>query len=247
MEKPHTRRPGLDTLRGITLVSMMAYHACWDLVYLFGRDWGWYRSFGAYLWQQSICWTFILLSGYCFHLGRHRLRRGLMSLGGGVLVSIVAQLSGNPIHCGVLTLLGAAALITIPLDTLLRRLPARAGLAVSFGLFFLTRDINQGYLGFEGARLLELPEWLYRNLYTAYLGFPGPDFFSSDYFSLLPWLFLFWTGYFLYRMRPEEERRELRLPLFTPLGRHSLLVYLLHQPVIYGALWLLNQAGSSVP
>ena len=231
----------LDTLRGFSLVSMILFHACWDLVYLFGYDWPWYKGTPGYLWQQSICWTFILLSGYCFHLGRHRLRRGLMSLGGGALVSVAAWFSGNPIHCGVLTLLGAAALLTIPLDSLLRRLPARVGLAGSFVLFFLTRDINRGYLGFEGARLLELPAELYRNLCTAYLGFPGPDFSSADYFSLLPWVFLFWTGYFLYRLRPEEPRREVRLPLLTLLGRHSLLVYLLHQPMIYGVLWLLDR------
>ena len=41
----------LDTLRGLTLISMMAYHACWDLVYLYGFDWAWYRSFWAYVWQ----------------------------------------------------------------------------------------------------------------------------------------------------------------------------------------------------
>ena len=49
---------------------MIAYHACWDLVYLFHADWDWYRGTGAYIWQQSICWTFILLSGFCFSLGR---------------------------------------------------------------------------------------------------------------------------------------------------------------------------------
>ena len=233
-----TRCPGLDTLRGMTLVSMMVYHACWDLVYLFRQDWTWYRSFGAHLWQQSICWTFILLSGYCFHLGHHRLRRGLLSLGGGALVSAVSQVAGSPIHWGVLTLLGAAALLTIPLDPLLRRLPARAGLAGSFCLFFLLREVNQGYLGFEGAALLTLPADWYQNSLTALLGFPGPDFFSADYFSLLPWLFLFWTGYFLYRLRPEGEGRELRLPLVTTLGRHSLVAYLLHQPLIYGVLWM---------
>ena len=236
-----TRRPGLDTLRGMTLVSMMAYHACWDLVYLFGQDWAWYRSFGAHLWQQSICWTFILLSGYCFHLGHHRLRRGLLSLGGGALVSAVSQVAGSPIHWGVLTLLGAAALLTIPLDPLLRRLPARAGLAGSFCLFFLLREVNQGYLGFEGAALLTLPADWYQNSLTALLGFPGPHFFSADYFSLLPWLFLFWTGYFLYRLRPEGEGWELRLPLVTTLGRHSLVAYLLHQPLIYGVLWMFDK------
>ena len=233
-----TRRPGLDTLRGMTLVSMMVYHACWDLVYLFRQDWAWYRSFGAHLWQQSICWTFILLSGYCYHLGHHRLRHGLLSLGGGALVSAVSQVAGSPIHWGVLTLLGAAALLTIPLDPLLRRLPARAGLAGSFCLFFLLREVNQGYLGFEGAALLTLPADWYQNSLTALLGFPGPDFFSADYFSLLPWLFLFWTGYFLYRLRPEGEGREPRLPLVTTLGRHSLVAYLLHQPLIYGVLWM---------
>ena len=233
-----TRRPGLDTLRGMTLVSMMVYHACWDLVYLFRQDWAWYRSFGAHLWQQSICWTFILLSGYCFHLGHHRLRRGLLSLGGGALVSAVSQVAGSPIHWGVLTLLGAAALLTIPLDPLQRRLPARAGRAGSSCLFLLLREVNQGYLGFEGAALLTLPADWYQNSLTALLGFPGPDFFSADYFSLLPWLFLFWTGYFLYRLRPEGEGRELRLPLVTTLGRHSLVAYLLHQPLIYGVLWM---------
>lgn len=153
-------------------------------------------------------------------------------------MSAVSQVAGSPIHWGVLTLLGAAALLTIPLDPLLRRLPARAGLAGSFCLFFLLREVNQGYLGFEGAALLTLPADWYQNSLTALLGFPGPDFFSADYFSLLPWLFLFWTGYFLYRLRPEGEGRELRLPLVTTLGRHSLAAYLLHQPLIYGVLWM---------
>ena len=40
------RRSGtLDSLRGLTLVSMMAYHTCWDLVYLYGMPWDWYHSF----------------------------------------------------------------------------------------------------------------------------------------------------------------------------------------------------------
>lgn len=75
MSSPTLRRRSgtLDSLRGLTLVSMMAYHACWDLVYLYGMPWDWYRSFWAYAWQQSICCTFILLSGYCWQMGRHPL------------------------------------------------------------------------------------------------------------------------------------------------------------------------------
>ena len=203
METPRRRYQTLDTLRGVTIVSMILYHACWDLVWIFGADWPWYRSDGAYLWQQSICWTFILLSGYCWSLGRHRLRRGLMAFGGGALVSAVTLLAmpEDRVLFGVLTLLGTSALLLIPLERPLRRLPARAGLAGSFTLFLLLRDVNTGFLGFEGAHLAALPEELYRNLLTAFLGFPPADFYSTDYFSLLPWFFLFLTGYFLRRVQ----------------------------------------------
>lgn len=239
--KSSNRRHSLDTLRGLTLISMIAYHACWDLVYIVGKDWGWYRSDGAYLWQQSICWTFILLSGYCFSMGRKPWKRGLMAFGGGVIVSLVTVVAmpDAPAICGVLTLLGSAALLTVPLRKGLERLDPRLGLAGSFSAFLLLRDVNSGFLGFEGARFLALPEGVYRNLLTAYLGFPPAGFVSSDYFSLLPWIFLFWTGFFLYRLHPGERRVGLRLPVVTAMGRHSLLVYLLHQPLLYGAMLLL--------
>lgn len=232
---------GLDTLRGLTLVSMMAYHACWDLVYLVGKDWGWYRSEGAYLWQQSICWTFILLSGYCFLMGRKPWKRGAMAFGGGLLVTTVTLVAmpEEPAIWGVLTFLGSATLLTVPLKGLFLRLEPRLGLAGSFSLFLLLRDVNDGFLGFEGIRLMALPEELYRNLFTAWLGFPAAGFVSSDYFGLLPWIFLFWTGLFLYRLRPGEAKSGRRIPGITAMGRHSLLVYLLHQPVIYGVLMAL--------
>lgn len=35
-----------DTLRGLTLLSMIAYHGCWDMVYILGADWPWYGSTG---------------------------------------------------------------------------------------------------------------------------------------------------------------------------------------------------------
>ena len=50
---PKPRYSLLDLIRGLALVSMMAYHASWDLVYLFGVDWPWYHSEGAFLWQQA--------------------------------------------------------------------------------------------------------------------------------------------------------------------------------------------------
>jgi len=241
---PSRRYQTLDTVRGFALLSMILYHASWDLVYMFGLDWPWYRSFAAHVWQQSICWTFILLSGFCWSLGRRQFRRGLTVFLCGAAVTAVtwSLMPENLVFCGVLTLLGAASLLTLPLAPLLSRLPARAGLAGSFGLFLLFRDVNGGFLGFEGLRLAALPGGLYRNHLTALLGFPPAGFFSTDYFSLLPWFFLFLTGYFLFRLRPGEETEGVRVPLITAMGRHSLLLYMLHQPVLYGVLILiLNQ------
>ena len=236
------RYAGLDTLRGVTLVSMMAYHACWDLVYIFGMDWAWYSSFGAYLWQQSICWTFILLSGYCWALGRRQLRRGCTVFLGGVLISAVTYLlmPDSRIFFGVLSLLGSAMLLTVPLSRWLRRVPAGLGCGLSFLLFCLLRRVGSGTACFG---LITLPESWYHGLLTACLGFPPAFFYSADYFPLLPWLFLFWTGYYLYRLFPHGPERQLRLPLVTAMGRHSLPIYLLHQPVVYGLLYALRLLG----
>lgn len=81
-------------------------------------------------------------------------------------------------------------------------------------------------------------DW-YANYFTAFFGFLPFDFYSTDYFALLPWLFLFWAGYFLHfcmgRQRMEPLRRSV-CPALGWMGRHSLLLYLLHQPVIYGVL-----------
>ena len=235
-----------DNIRGLTLISMIAYHACWDLVYIFGKDWDWYRSAGAYLWQQSICWTFILLSGFCWSLGRRPLRRGLEVSAGGALVTAATLLfmPENRVVFGVLTLLGASMLLLIPLDGFLRKIPPQAGLAGAFGLFFLLRNVNGGFLGFEAWRPAALPEGLYSGLVSAFFGFPPADFFSTDYFSLLPWFFLFLAGYFLHKLFPSPLPAGGRpWPLLHTLGLYSLPIYLLHQPVVYGVLFLLDWAG----
>ena len=114
---------------------------------------------------------------------------------------------------------------------------------LSAALFVLTQSVNRGYLGFEGLRLAALPGELYRNMATAYLGFPFPGFRSTDYFSLVPWLFLFLTGYFLFRLTGQRLAAAPDLGRCAPLealGRRSLLVYMLHQPVLYGLTMVLR-------
>lgn len=234
-----------DTVRGLTLISMTVYHAVWDMVYLFDKGWSWYTSPAAFVWQQCICWTFILLSGFCFSMGRHGLRRGLTVLAASAAVTVVTVLFSpeSRIFFGVLSLIGSAMVLLAPLKGVLSRIPPAPGAAASFLLFLLTRWVATGAVVLPGRRLLALPSALYANYFTAWLGFPPPDFYSADYFPLLPWLFLYLTGVFLFYLFRQSGRTELLSGLPCPplewLGRHSLPLYLAHQPLIYGALWIL--------
>lgn len=240
----------LDTIRGITVISMILYHLTWDLVYLYGMDWGWYKSTAAYVWQQSICWTFILLSGFCFSMGKKKWKRSLLVFGAGILVMLVTGFftPDSRVVFGVLTLLGSSMLIMTVLDKLAVRIRPDIGLLGSMLLFLAFRDVNEGYLGFEEIRLYRLPDGWYQNLLTTYVGLPYREFFSTDYFSLIPWFFLFGTGYYLYQLMRKKEalsvlERGRRVPVISFLGRHSLEIYLLHQPVLTVVLSLLYQMG----
>ena len=114
-ERKELRYGVLDSIRGSVLISMILFHACWDLVYLFDKDWIWYRGTGAYIWQQSICWTFILLSGFCWSLGKKPVKRGLLVFLAGAVVSIVTILfmPKDRVLFGILTLIGSCMLITV--------------------------------------------------------------------------------------------------------------------------------------
>lgn len=146
---------------------------------------------------------------------------------------------------GVLTLIGSCMLLLIPMEKLLLKLRAEIGLVGSFLLFLLFRNVNTGYLGFGNWNILKLPDGFYENLFTTYLGFPQKGFFSADYFSLLPWFFLFLTGFYLYQLVQKNHMMEKlfswRVPGFDVIGRHSLLIYLLHQPAVFGISWMLFQ------
>ena len=107
---PASRYALLDELRGLDLVSMMLYHACWDMMFLFGIWMDWYIGWPGRLWQQSICWVFILLSGFCVPLGHRTLKRGAQVFAAGALVTVVTLvfMPEDRVVFGVLTFLGCA-------------------------------------------------------------------------------------------------------------------------------------------
>ena len=168
------------------------------------------------------------------------LRRGTVVFGAGAVVTLATLVfmpEGRVIF-GVLTFLGTAMLLTGVLEPLLKKVMPAVGLAVSAVLFAVCYPVSLGWVGFGGWKLM-LPQSLYANYFTAFFGFYPDWFYSTDYFGLLPWLFLFWAGYYLHKAVGRRRMEPLSRPVCPVLGwmgRHSLLLYLLHQPVIYGVL-----------
>ena len=167
-KKGNSRLALLDSLRGITLISMILYHACWDAVYILGMDWPWYRSRAGFVWQQSICWTFILLSGFCVPFSTRLLRRGLEVFAAGALVMLVTNLvlPEDRVIFGVLTLIGSCMLMMVPVrkaaensahgssardsasdSSVASKDRAVTAFVVFAALFILFRDVNQGVIG----------------------------------------------------------------------------------------------------
>lgn len=234
----------LDSIRALALINMIAYHALYDIVYIFGVRVVWYMSPSSDIWQQFICCTFILLSGFCWNLDRKKLKRALLVLGGSVVITLVTYffMPDQIIKFGVLSLIGTGMLIMIPLDKVYKKINPYLGFLVTLFLFITTRNIGNGGIGFFDT-WFTLPRSMYVNDFTAFLGFPSFGFRSADYFPLLPWIFLYQAGYFLFGIFVHLGlMKYLKAPRIKPLewiGRHSLIIYMLHQPMVYGVLWLI--------
>ena len=131
------------------------------------------------------------------------------------------------------------------LEKVLCKINSIIGAVISYVLFEFTFKCNIGYLGFFGMNLIELPDSLFANYFTAFWEFPYKQFYSSDYFSLFPWLFLFIFGYFLYNIFESKNLNaksfsNVDIKPFSFLGRHSLIVYLFHQPILYVICTIIN-------
>ena len=215
----------LDALRGLALLGMMGIHFVYDLVDLFGV-WNWQQPAWYLFFKNNYGAVFFLISGISVTLGSHPVKRGAQVFLCGFLctgVTLGMYLLGFAgkgiiIYMGVLQCLG----LCMMLWPLFRRCPDRA--LVALGLAMM---IAGWYL-----RTQAFPFWL-----LTPLGFAPYGFTSSDYFPLLPNF-----GYFLlgavvgkraYAGRKSLFPRETPpLGLFRWLGRHSLMIYLLHQPVL---------------
>ena len=236
----------LDTIRGFAILGMIFIHVSYDIPAIFGVYPKYLGTFGYEIFCQCVRITFIFLSGYCVFLGKKTLKRGLIVSAAGILVTIVSVLIEEPIYFGVLTLIGACMLLGACLKKVITKKNGPVLFFVFLLLFILTIRIHNGYFGIYNHPIFYYPSVLYsvKNAVfmpiLAFLGFPGPGFSSADYFPLFPWFFLFLSGMSFYAWQGESLKQKkwmkLRIEPMAFLGKYSLWVYLIHQPVIYGIM-----------
>lgn len=220
----------IDALRGIAVLCMIVFH-----IGVNGNMLG-YWAFDTYGWPLVLFmrvgqFLFLGLVGVSVFLSNRgfkgQLVRGLKIFGCGLLVTFGTYLvfPETYVRFGVLHLIA----VSVPLVALFK------------GKEFLALLVAGGFFGVSYL----LPLFDVHSVWTLPLGMPPQPFASLDYFPIFPWmsapLFGLWIGSKLY-----VERKETALVVFAKvpgalwLGRHSLAVYLLHQPILYFSLWGLS-------
>lgn len=242
LRNPKDRFLEIDVFRGCLIVGMLIYHTLFDLTLfgnlkmdLFSPFWRGCVAAGASL--------FVGLAGLSLTLSfsrererkntvsfRKYLRRGLLLTLYGVAVTLVTYFAfpDSFVRFGVLHCIGVSTLLAYPLLT-------RPWLSLGCGLLCIIVGSFLARKAFPFSFFL-------------WLGFKPYGFLSFDYFPLLPWFGVILLGIFAGNILYPSGKRVFsppRLPSFpfqglAFLGRHSLTIYLLHQPAILGLLSLLG-------
>ena len=233
----------IDFLRGIAIILMITYHILFDLnffnVYSINLH---LLPFRLFLYPTGT--TFLLLVGISLTLSYARSQkkiptkklplkfflRGLKIFGFGIIITIITWflVPESFIIFGVLHCIGISIILAYPFLQI--RIPN-----LIIGIVFILSGIALRTMVFDF-------NWL------VWLGFAPSGFSTIDYFPLLPWFGVVLIGIFIGKtLYPNHNRKfELSdLSRYKPinslcfLGRHSLVIYLLHQPILIGIIYLL--------
>ena len=237
------RLHGLDLARGLALLAMVSYHLSWDLSWFGIVDWPVNGNDGWQAYARLIAGTFLFLAGVSLSLAhgsgirwRAFLRREAVILMAAAAVSAGTwyALEASMVRFGILHCIAAASLLALPFV----RLPAVVSAAAALLVFSL--PFWAAGPAFDG------PLWLWT-------GLGDPGFSSVDWVPVVPWvgatLLGVAAGHILQRPGLQEQAARWQPhSAFSRLlcrgGRHSLAVYLIHQPVLFGSLWLVAASGA---
>ena len=189
---------------------------------------------------------FISICGIVCSFSRSNLKRGIKIFSLAIVVTVVTYIfiPEMTIFFGILHFLGIALIIYVLTEKLTDKINRMYGMIVSVLLFVVLYNVPQRYIGILPYPYIRMPDGLYQYYWLSFIGFPSADFTSGDYFPLIPYIFLFFFGVFLGKTIKGKELPSFFYRSYLPpldfIGRHALVIYLLHQPLILGILNILN-------
>lgn len=236
----------IDELRGLCIILMIIYHIFYSGAVIFGIT----ELYNIYLflklWQPVLPFAFILISGISFQLSRSNVRRGVKLLIISIAITIVTAviMPEQIIWFGIIHFLAFANIICGLLKKYIDKIPLVLGLIICAVLFIATYNLQRGYLGIDGILSFKLPDFMYKTDFTMMFGFYTPKFHSSDYNPIFPWIFLFTAGTLIgrYVSRLPESLCRMHIRPLAFIGRHTLIIYIAHQPIIIGIMYLITLA-----
>ncbi|HJU24421.1 MAG TPA: heparan-alpha-glucosaminide N-acetyltransferase [Casimicrobiaceae bacterium] len=226
------RIAGLDALRGIAIVAMVVYHFCFDLRYFDLTRWDFEHDIRWLAARSAILASFLLIAGISAVLADRQRKSQAHWLK----------------HIGVIAL--AALLVTAGSYLLFPRSFIWFGVlhAIAVSLFLARPALGRPVLSaIAGAAIiasgLAFSHPAFDSRLLGWIGFMTAKPITEDYVPLFPWMGVLLigvaAGHALVRAHFRPIAPLARLPkVLGLLGRHSLLVYLVHQPLMMGALWL---------
>lgn len=242
----NNRIDSLDAIRGVAILAMVFYHALYDIDDIFGYHIPILDTLLFEIVRQPFTWAFILLAGISSRFSHNNIKRGLRVLFFGLVVTAVTVIliPSQSIYFGILHFMGIAILLFELIKPACDRIPRKVAFVIWSFLFAITFTMPESHvIGFPGIIGIALPEFLQNTPHLYALGFPDANFFSADYFPMIPWFFMFLIGTVIgvpiKNRRLPEKFYTVRVPFLAAAGRNTLLIYVLHQPIIYGLLYVI--------
>lgn len=213
----------LDALRGIAVLWMIIFHTCYDMKNFHLVDWNFSTGFW-YAFPRVIAFTFLFCVGASLNF-THRpqiqwralLKRCLKIGVCAAVISLVTYIAFPTqwIYFGTLHCICVGSF----LGALVVNCRPLAW------LLLLVILISQYALGFD-------IKWV-----SSFMGRQ-----SLDFIPIYPWFWAILLGILLQPYLSKQDKLENFLPpkWLKFLGRHSLKIYLFHQPLIFGAMWLIT-------